>query len=69
MVAVILFLALILVLWVSNNVAQANTYVLGSNVTSTQGNSVLLGNASTDRAATTETQANIMVLTIPALPG
>ena len=28
-------------------------------MTSTQGNSVLLGNASTDRAATTETQANI----------
>lgn len=60
MVAVILSLALILaLLGVRNNVAQANTYVLGSNVTSTQGNSVLLGNASTDRAATTETQANI----------
>jgi len=42
-----------------NQVAQANTYVMGNQIQSTQANSVILGNGSTDRAATTETNATI----------
>ncbi|WP_182825974.1 S-layer homology domain-containing protein [Veillonella parvula] len=42
-----------------NTVTQDNTYAIGNNIMTTQANSVILGSASTDRTATTETQANI----------
>ncbi|MBE2897252.1 hypothetical protein HPC38_10275 [Pasteurellaceae bacterium HPA106] len=42
-----------------NTVQQENTFVLGKNITSSQANSVIFGNASSDRAATTENEANV----------
>lgn len=44
---------------VGNTVAQANTHVLGNEIATTQANSVVVGNKSTDRAATTEEEAEI----------
>ncbi|GAB3103665.1 YadA-like family protein [Lysobacter terrae] len=43
----------------NNSIARDNSFVVGNGVSVTQGNSVVLGNGSTDRAATTETDATI----------
>ncbi|ELW89528.1 Hep/Hag repeat protein, partial [Acinetobacter sp. WC-743] len=48
-----------LVIGYNNNVAQDKTVALGSSITTTQANSVVLGNESTDRAATSESKVSI----------
>jgi|GEM_PF-709908 len=52
-----------------NNIQQANTFVVGNDVTTTQGNSVVLGAGSTDRAATTETTGVISGITYGTFAG
>lgn len=52
-----------------NTVGQENSFVLGKDVTISQANSVVLGNASTDRAATAETQATVNGITYNGFAG
>ncbi|WP_338578177.1 YadA-like family protein [Neisseria leonii] len=52
-----------------NNVRTDNTFVLGSDTAPTQANSVVLGAGSTDRAATTESQATLNGLTYGTFAG